>query len=160
MGKVVVYPIRMTKGYFELQAGSTFSIWPSMYEPFGGASEFLLRGTPVIARSTGGLRQQIKSFESATGTGNGILYETAVPEPGTDEWRKIQGERIPRDRMAYPIYQDQVDKLVWAIEEAVRILREPKDYGRLLGNTHDSVAGYSWGRAETEYGAIYDIARG
>jgi glycogen synthase len=63
-GSVVVYPFRMAVGYKDIQAGCSFSLWPSMYEPFGGVSEFLLRGTPIIARSTGGLRQQVSDFDA------------------------------------------------------------------------------------------------
>jgi glycogen synthase len=157
--QIVVYPIRMQQGYSETQAGCTFSLWPSMYEPFGAVSEFLLRGTPVIARSTGGLRQQVENFDSATGQGNGVLYETSVPARNNSEWRKIQQEANPRDRMNYPIYQDQVEQLVNAIRIAVGIFKDAKAYGRLLSNVHGSVAGYSWDRAEQEYAAIYDIAR-
>jgi glycogen synthase len=157
--QIVVYPLRMQQGYSETQAGCTFSLWPSMYEPFGAVSEFLLRGTPVIARSTGGLRQQVVNFDPTTGQGNGVLYETAIPEPGNDEWRRIQQEADPRDRMNYPIYQDQVAQLADAIRRAVDIVKDPMTYGRLLSNVHDSVAGYSWARAEQEYAAIYDSAR-
>jgi glycogen synthase len=155
--QVVVYPIRMRHGYSEAQAGCTFSLWPSMYEPFGGVSEFLLRGTPVIARSTGGLRQQVVDFDPDTGIGNGILYETAKAANGK-EWRDIQRAEDPLTRMSYPIYADQVEQLANAIRKAVDIFRKPGAYGILLGNTYDSVAGYSWDRAAEEYKAIYRIA--
>jgi len=84
--------------YCEIQAGSSFSLWPSMYEPFGGVSEFLMQRTPVIARSTGGLRQQIVDFDETANTGNGILFETM--QPGDQhEWRRIQLKRYPQDRL-------------------------------------------------------------
>lgn len=159
-GNVIVYPIRMQRGYAETQAGSTFSLWPSMYEPFGGVSEFLLRGTPVIARSTGGLRQQVLNFNPKTGTGNGILYQTADPLPGVNEWRMVQQEADPRHRMNYALYRSQVEQLTKAIKTAIAIFNDPTAYGRLLSNVHGSVAGYSWARAEKEYGALYDIACG
>lgn len=156
--QVIVYPIRMQKGYSEIQTGCTFSLWPSMYEPFGAVSEFLLRGTPVIARSTGGLRQQVVNFDPKTKIGNGILYKTSDPAPDSNEWRLIQRETNPMDRMNHPIYKDQVEQLADAIKTAVGIFKEPVAYGYLLGNVHGSVAGYSWNRAEKEYGALYDIA--
>ena len=160
-GRVVVYPMRMEKGYLEIQVGSSFSLWPSMYEPFGGVSEFLLKGTPVIARSTGGLRQQITNFDNASGKGNGVLYETCLPDPGgasfhhgtrcQNEWRAIQMEEYPRCRMRYPVYKDQVAQLIEAIKRGVGILGDPIAHGRLLSNLYDSVSGYSWSRAQKEY---------
>ena len=160
-GHVVVYPMRMDMGYAEIQAGSSFSLWPSMYEPFGAVSEFLLQGTPIIARSTGGLRQQIDNFELSNGKGNGVLYETRDPDPGgtslpdgtwcANEWRAIQMEKSPHSRMKYPVYKDQVTQLVEAIKRSVRILGDPIAHGRLLSNLYSSVSGYSWKRAEEEY---------
>ncbi|OPY76913.1 MAG: glycogen synthase [Syntrophorhabdus sp. PtaU1.Bin153] len=155
---VVVYPIRMQKGYSETQAGCTFSLWPSMYEPFGAVSEFLLRGTPVIARSTGGLRQQVANFRPKTKIGNGILYKTSDPAPDSNEWRLIHQEVNPMNRMNYSIYRNQVEQLANAIKEAVRIFNDPMAYGCLLSNVYESVSGYSWDRAEKEYGALYEIA--
>lgn len=160
-GRVVIYPIRMKKGYIEIQAGSSFSLWPSMYEPFGAVSEFLLRGTPVIARSTGGLRQQIINFQKSTGKGNGIVYKTISPEPDDNhpsdvegeenEWRLIQREKYPQERMKYPVYEDQVNQLFTAIKRSKELLDSTKLYGQLLSNLYDSVSDYSWNRAEKEY---------
>ncbi len=157
-GRVVVYPFQMQQGYVEIQAGCTFSIWPSMYEPFGGVSEFLLRGTPIIARSTGGLRQQVENFDRANGTGNGLRYETTVPAPGDGDWSFIQQRETPAERMQSPVYRDQVEQLARSIRAAVEIFQDPVAYGRLLSNVYDSVAGYSWQRAAQEYGLIYEIA--
>lgn len=155
VGKVAVYPMRMQEGYIETQSGSTFSLWPSMYEPFGALSEFLLRGTPVIGRSTGGIRQQVTNFDPVTGEGNGILYETAIPWPYPGEWRNLQFEPNPADRMKHPNYRVQVQQLVAAIRTAIEIFRKPVDYGRLLSNGPGSVVGYSWERAADEYAALY-----
>jgi len=158
-GRVVVYPFRMQRGYSDIQAGCTFSLWPSMYEPFGGVSEFFLRGTPVIARSTGGLRQQVIDFDPNTGEGNGFLYTTIDPPSGSKEWRRMQGEIEPRNRMKYPIYVDQVEKLAKAIRKAVGIFDDRLAYGRLLSNVPASCANYSWRRTADEYASLYDIAR-
>ena len=158
-GRVVVYPFRMQRGYSDIQAGCTFSLWPSIYEPFGGVSEFFLRGTPVIARSTGGLRQQVINFNPTTGEGNGLLYTTIDPPSGSEEWRRIEGETEPRNRMKYPIYVDQVEKLANAIRKAVDIFDDRIAYGRLLSNVPASCANYSWRRAADEYASLYKIAR-
>jgi glycogen synthase len=156
---ILIYPFRMEQGYPESQAGCTFSLWPSMYEPFGAVSEFLLRGTPVIARSTGGLRQQVIDFDTATGKGNGILYESTIPQADVEEWRMIQNEMAPRGRMQYPIYRDQVKQLAEAMRKAAVLFRDPAAYGRLLSNVYGSVDSYSWTRAEKEYRSLYDLAR-
>jgi glycogen synthase len=155
---VVVYPLRMEQGYSQTQAGCTFSLWPSMYEPFGAVSEFLLRGTPVVARATGGLRQQVVNFDRKTGNGNGVLYHSPTSKPGASDWRLLQRELNPRNRMNYRIYREQVNELAVAIRTAVDVFKDPVAYGRLLSNVHDSVAGYSWARAEKEYASLYEIA--
>jgi len=159
LGRVVVFPFRMEVGYFETQGGCTFAGWPSMYEPFGGVSEFFLRGTPVLARSTGGLRQQVVNFDRSTGDGNGVLYETIDPPLGSGEWRTIQMEEIPVNRMKHQVYIDQVEQFAEAIRNAVDIFRDRDAYGRLLSNVPGSCAGYSWERAAAEYSSLYDMAR-
>lgn len=58
-GDVIVLPFRISDGYSLLLQGSTYALMPSVYEPFGAAVEFLANGTPVIARDTGGLAEQI-----------------------------------------------------------------------------------------------------
>jgi glycogen synthase len=58
-GNVTVFPNRMEKGYVELQTGATFGVMPSIYEPFGAAIEYMVSGTVNVARSTGGLVDQV-----------------------------------------------------------------------------------------------------
>jgi glycogen synthase len=43
----------------KILSGSTYGVFPSVYEPFGGALEMICNGTPVIGRSTGGLVDQL-----------------------------------------------------------------------------------------------------
>ena len=62
-GNLTVILGKMDKGFKELRMGSSFGVMPSIYEPFGGAVEYLVNGTVVIARKTGGLADQIdKNF--------------------------------------------------------------------------------------------------
>lgn len=43
-GRVLVCAFRVTAIYLQAQAGSTYSVWRSLYEPFGGVTEFYLQG--------------------------------------------------------------------------------------------------------------------
>lgn len=65
---MLILPYRIEDGYDLLLQGSTYALMPSIYEPFGAAVEFLANGTPVIARDTGGLHDQLSD-------GCGILYK-------------------------------------------------------------------------------------
>ncbi len=59
-GEVQVFPFRLQQSVFTaLQKGSSFMVMGSLYEPFGAANEAYLAGMPVVARTTGGLVQQI-----------------------------------------------------------------------------------------------------
>ena len=77
-GNVTVFPMRMERGYNELQMGSSYGLMPSIYEPFGAAIEYMVNGTVNIARNTGGLKDQIVDNES------GLLY-SENPEFKTEE---------------------------------------------------------------------------
>ena len=80
------------KGYFELQSGSTFGVMPSIYEPFGSAIEFLTRGTPVVARKTGGLVNQVTN-----GT-NKLMYResrTNYNKENIDDLFSFNGDSSP-----------------------------------------------------------------
>ncbi len=65
-GEVKVFPFRMARGYMELLRGSSFLAMCSLYEPFGGATEGYAAGTPVVARATGGLIQQVAPYPGGT----------------------------------------------------------------------------------------------
>ncbi len=64
VGDVVFIPDRMTRGYLDTMAGATYCVMPSIYEPFGAATEPMVQGTPVVGNPTGGLLQQINDFQS------------------------------------------------------------------------------------------------
>jgi hypothetical protein len=63
-GDVKVFPFRMARGFLELMRGSTYLVMASLYEPFGAATEGYAKGTPVVARATGGLVQQVAPYPS------------------------------------------------------------------------------------------------
>ena len=92
-GRVLICAFRMQRAYMECQAGATFSVWPSLYEPFGGVSEFFLKGTPAVARRTGGLRQQVFDVDGSS-PGTGITYNTRNAE-SRGEWNAIMDATSP-----------------------------------------------------------------
>ena len=55
--------------------GSDFALMPSAYEPSGVVQqEYFAAGTPVIAFSTGGLKDTVHEYQAQTGTGNGFVF--------------------------------------------------------------------------------------
>lgn len=161
-GDVVVYPFRMERGYLEAMAGSTFVVMPSLYEPFGAATEAYLAGTPVVARSTGGLVQQVIDFESDPDHATGLRYREMIPAwvKPDDDWRKIQERRHPVARMSIPLYGAQVQALAAALTRAGSLYRDGVVYGRMLANLFPQVQRFSWQRAAAECRALYELAVG
>jgi starch synthase len=159
-GEIVIYPIRMRQGYRELMAGSSFTVWPSFYEPFGGVSESYARGTPVVARATGGLRQQVTDLEDDPATATGFVYREGVPwEEQGPGWRTILDRADPGGRFGLPLYEAMVDALTQALRRASWCFRhDPESYGRMLANTGARSATLSWDRAAEEFGMLYDAA--
>jgi len=63
-----------------LTKAADFFLMPSLFEPGGIVQhEALIAGTPVIAFSTGGLRDSIKEFNITTGEGNGFVFNEHNP---------------------------------------------------------------------------------
>ena len=154
-GRVLVCAFRMQKAYLECQAGATFSVWPSLYEPFGGVSEFFLKGTPAIARRTGGLRQQV--FESAGDESTGVTYDTPG-SPNREQWEAVMDAPSPRDRLSEPLYQEHVAGLTEALIRATSVFHNSAAYERMLGNLFPMCQQFSWERVWREYSEVYEIA--
>jgi glycogen synthase len=157
-GDVAIYPFRMQQGYMEAMAGATFAVMPSLYEPFGGATEPYLSGTPVIARATGGLVQQIVDVRQDQKNGTGLLFrETTGPAAG--EWRQIQTTHNPQERMAFPCYQSMVNELVSTLTHASEVYRnDSHQYASMLANLHVQAQEFSWEKTIAEYQAVYELA--
>jgi starch synthase len=65
----------------QIEAGSDCFLMPSRYEPCGLNQLYSLRyGTIPIVRATGGLRDSVEPFDSATGQGTGFVFEEASGE--------------------------------------------------------------------------------
>lgn len=88
----------------QIEAGADMFLMPSAYEPCGLNQMYSLKyGTVPIVRGVGGLDDSIRSFEPATGEGNGFkfyeysaerllekAYEAMMIYYDTDVWRRLQ----------------------------------------------------------------------
>jgi glycogen synthase len=173
-GDIAIWPFRIPAlTYRRLLRGASYLVMPSLYEPFGAATEGFLFGTPVIARATGGLWTQVASvtpcqvprFYRQLLTGeplcglkaNGVLYRERYR--GKDQplqWRRIL-EQPPDQRPAVPLYRSMVEAAHAAMTSAIAIYHDPLEYGRMICNGLDSLNNFSWERAVEKYRAIYDI---
>ncbi|MFP6762427.1 MAG: glycogen/starch synthase, partial [Planctomycetaceae bacterium] len=155
-GRVLICAFRMQRGYFECQAGATFSVWPSFYEPFGGVSEFFLKGTPAVARQTGGLRQQVFDVRLSD-RGTGITYD--LPGAGSRaEWQAIMDAGSPDSREREPLYREHIRHLTDALVRAASTFQDSDAYDRLLGNLYPVCQQFSWERVWQEYSEVYQTA--
>lgn len=161
-GEVVVLPFRITHIYADLVRGVTWSVWPSLYEPFGGVTEPYVWLTPVIARATGGLVQQVIDFGVSPKDSTGLLYrETVPPDRAWQEaaQRAMQGEQDPAARASIPLFRAQAAALSEALVSAAALYRDHQpDYGRLIANLPAMCRVLDWGRSVREYRAWYDSA--
>ncbi len=162
LGEVVVIPFRLGAGiYRDVRAGVTWSVWPSLYEPFGGVTEFYIHGTPVIADATGGLVQQVISYDVDPLHASGILYMEDVPESSTWQkkmYRTMEATLDPLSRMTNPLYIRLVEALSHAIRLASDLYQDDDSYGRILANLPDMLDRLSWQRSVAEYRRWYDAA--
>ena len=161
-GEVVVLPFRIAGIYADLVKGITWSVWPSLYEPFGGVTEPYVWLTPVIARATGGLVQQVIDYGISPADATGILYRESVP---TDRaWQEtaqkaMQRATGPVEREATALAQAQAAALRMAIVSAAELYRDHRsEYARLLANLPAMCRVLDWGRSVRDYRAWYDAA--
>lgn len=161
-GEVVVLPFRIADIYADLVRGVTWSVWPSLYEPFGGVTEPYVWLTPVIARATGGLVQQVIDFRVSPKDSTGFLYRETVPADRARqeaEQRAMQAELDPAVRAATALFRAQAAALHEAIVGAAELYRDhASDYGRLIANLPAMCHVLDWGRSVRDYRAWYDKA--
>jgi glycogen synthase len=182
-GDVKVFPFRMAQGYRELQRGSSYLIMPSLYEPFGSATEGYAVGTPVVARATGGLVQQIvpypasslgisvrrmtDAFHTRGEAPTGFLFrEPAMPELDViADWKRMIAcdyvlPNITRvqDRRGIRLFDAMVQEAAWAIADAVALyVDHPRQYAQMIASGFAMLKRFSWERAVREYQRIYDL---
>ncbi len=150
-GNVTIFPIRMEHGYQALQTGATFGIMPSIYEPFGAAIEYMVSGTAVIARATGGLINQIEHGKS------GFLYQE---NPRFYDLAHIQDYFASGDivqlRKRNGWVQDMAEALYQCLKSASEFYRgNPNGYYEMLQQGFVKAASFSWETSAALYGLVY-----
>ena len=178
-GEVKVFPFRMERGYMELQKGASFLVMCSLYEPFGGATEGYVVGTPVVARATGGLVQQVCPYPSTCLTDE--VRQVATPyhesfdapsgflfrEPNLKRkdvmagWRKIvdcdywpNGDRLA-DRVGTVLFDQMVEQASQAILDAIEVYtHRPDAYATMIRNGFKMLDRFSWDASVQQYQAL------
>ncbi|UCH44174.1 MAG: glycogen/starch synthase [Nitrospiraceae bacterium] len=150
-GNVTVYPIKMERGYRQLQTGSTYGIMPSIYEPFGAAVEYMANGTVIIARATGGLVDQVDRK-------CGFLYrEDAVFYTLENIQAYIESDDIVQGRKNNPWVISMSDNLHDVLKKAANLYRNNEDaYYRLILNGFIKVKKFNWGDSVNRYRQVFD----
>jgi glycogen synthase len=180
-GEVKVFPFRMAQGYKELQRGCSFIVMCSLYEPFGGATEGYAVGTPVVARATGGLVQQVapvtsggvsvsvrrlaEQFHPRNAPPSGFLFrEPDLPDADVEAgWRTIvdcaywpTGDRVA-DRVGTPLFDAMVEEATRAFLNAIELYaNDETGYARMITNGFGMLDLFPWDRAVRGYQRIYD----
>jgi glycogen synthase len=150
-GNLTVFPIRMERGYRELQSGSTFGIMPSIYEPFGSAVEYMANGTVNIVRATGGLLDQIDRR-------CGFLFrEDAVFYTPENIRNFVATGSIVQMRKTNPWFQNMADNLFDILKKAIYIYRyNPDKYYNLILNGFEKINDFSWEANVKKYFQVYE----
>ena len=178
-GEVKVFPFRMASGYRELQRGASFMVMCSFYEPFGSATEGYAVGTPVVARATGGLVQQIVPHPGRSLTATvkklsgryhqlsdpptGFLYREPDVKPKETErgWRQIFDRAHQHDRVAerstIPVFQAMVEQAATALQDALELYEtDQTKYGTMILNGLSMLDKFSWERTVQHYQEIFE----
>jgi len=166
-GDVKVFPFRMEYGYGALQRGATFLLMPSYYEPFGGAVEGYAAGTPVIARRTGGLAQQVIPYPDAGDAHTGFLFKEGLSALEEDMgWKIIQAcdywnhnpvkDRVEQRRDHCRLFEEMAASAAHALQRAVDFYREDllsgqPQYARMIINGARLMDSFSWDRSIERY---------
>ncbi len=149
-GNIIVFPKNMTHGFNELQMGSTFGVMPSIYEPFGAAIEYMVRGTVVIARETGGLKNQIDK-------NCGILYRESYENYNLENIINLSktGDNVKK-RLGNKWVIDMVESLYDALNKAKKVyLENPHEYYQMIKNGFVKSKKFDWNKSAKEYFKVY-----
>lgn len=177
---ILVLPFIFQEGFFAFLQGATYGMMPSLYEPFGMANEFYLKGTVGIGRATGGILQQIvpsqlgKSYNQAVQvranrwhapsvSPTGFLYREQDGIPSAiEDWQSINAAKYNssgaspnrvQQREQLLLFKSMVFELSRCITDATQLWREqPALYYRML---IDGIAyienNFSWEKAARLY---------
>ena len=180
---VMVFPNRMTKDSYEtLQKSANYIIMPSYYEPFGAANEGYASGTPVIARATGGLIQQVcpKNYdalpdkikehvswyhEDLTNI-TGYLYREHPSTETVENWQYLLSTDFSRRRSVQepidwrnPVFWSMVAELEIVLEKVIDDYKFDKEsYSRMILNGINLFKKFSWDTSAKKYRTdLYDL---
>lgn len=182
-GEVKIFPFRMARGFIELQKGASFLAMCSFYEPFGAATEGYAVGTPVVARATGGLVQQVVPFPSASLSDSvrrlthafhtdhdpptGFLFRERrlSPVKMKDGWRKIldcaywpDGDRL-QERLRIPLFDAMVTAASQAFRDAIEVFtHDQASYADMINAGFRMLEHFSWDIAVREYDPVFQSA--
>jgi glycogen synthase len=177
---VIAFPFIWREGFSASLSGAAYGVMPSLYEPFGMASEFYLNGTIGIARATGGLIQQIsplreldsytsaaarlvKQWHNPTSKPTGLLFREPDDLPSeSDDWRAINaaaynssGACLNRvsERMKLPLFKEMVIALTKCLIDASELYKNRPElyYQMLLAGIKHSQAAFSWKKSAEGY---------
>jgi glycogen synthase len=153
-GNLTVFPIKMSRGYHELQEGATFGVMPSIYEPFGAAVEYMASGTVNIGRATGGLVDQISRD-------CGFLYrEEAVFYTLENIIAFIESDDIVQLRKTNPWAESMADNLYDVLKKAINVYtNNPDRYYKMVLKGFEKAGDFSWGVNAKRYYQVYDMIR-
>ena len=155
-GNLIVIPVRMAKGYVELQTGSTFGIMPSIYEPFGAAIEYMANGTVNIARRTGGLVDQIVDGKT------GFLFREADDNYTLENIKNFaENSRNVQLRKSNKWAADMAASLEATLKMATKIFsHNPDNYYQMILKGFEKAAEFKWEKNAAEYWRLYQNAAG
>lgn len=172
---VMVFPFRLSKGYPMLQKAANYIIMPSYYEPFGAATEGYAAGTPVIARATGGLLQQVcplnmdslpgkiqeyvKWYHEDVSKATGFMYREHPTTETADNWNYLRITDFSKRRPIQepvdwrnPLFWSMVSELQNCLEDAINLFRNDKDkYSTLILNGLALMETFSWEKSALHY---------
>ncbi|TAL70145.1 MAG: hypothetical protein EPN82_05900 [Bacteroidetes bacterium] len=174
---VIVVPFIWKDGYFTCLLGSSFGLMPSLYEPFGSANEFYLRGCLGIGRATGGLLEQIVPYRSARSFSHAVMerskrYYSFADKPtgilfrekdniitAVEDWHKInkanyteRGITRVEERQHIPLVKEMIKEFCYAIEDGINIYNSPDLYYKMLIDGIEYITNsFSWKRTAQEY---------
>jgi glycogen synthase len=171
-GDMVIWPFPISsREYFDLLGGASFMVMPSLYEPFGCATEAFAAGTPVVARATGGLWAQVRpcnniripafyrnilQYSGTPKEPTGILFREEFPDLSAEEaWKTFVTLPLCR-RCESPLYESIVESAASALRTAIDVYANPTRYGALVYNAAASTAGFSWTDTIGNYRKVYD----
>lgn len=171
-GDIEIWPFRLPyEQYRVFLEGSDFLVMPSFYEPFGAATEGMLSGTPVIARATGGLIQQVAPLQSphlplyypsaiqdlwsATGP-SGLLFREQQHAGDKAEWNAIISADLA-GRTGIPLYERMVTEFEKAFRAAISVYANPETYFGLIHAGYTRAGLFDWVKASGRYRNVFDL---